>query len=38
MAYAATPKFRRDSFNPYGDTFRFNAPQSGFDAPIGGIR
>jgi len=38
MAYAATPKFRRDSFIPYGDTFRFNAPQSGFDARFGGIR
>jgi hypothetical protein len=38
MAYAATPKIRRESFNPYGDTFRSSTPQSGFDAPFGRIR
>jgi hypothetical protein len=34
-AYAATPRFGRESYDPYGDTLRATTPQSGFAAPFG---
>jgi hypothetical protein len=38
MAYASTPRLGRESFDPYGDTFRSTAPRPGFEAPFGWFR
>jgi hypothetical protein len=37
-AYASAPKFGREAYDPYHDTFRSNPRQSGFDAPFGWVR
>ena len=37
-AYASAPKFGREAYDPYRDTFRATARQSGFDARFGWVR
>jgi hypothetical protein len=37
-AYASAPKFGRDAYTPYRDTFRTPARRSGLDAPFGWVR
>jgi hypothetical protein len=37
-AYASAPKFGREAYDPYRDTFRATARQPGFDARFGWVR